>query len=121
MLHTHHGLLGDRIPGKPDRWSVGHMLYDLAAEHSKVIDGAILQALQEIEGRIPDHEEMRQLSKILHDETNNWMMTILWKGNVILEVSAPEAITVGGKTVITRRIKQVWKQRTGNSHGRHKG
>jgi hypothetical protein len=28
---------------------------------------------------------------------------------------------VGGKTVITRRIKQVWKQRTGNSHGRHKG
>jgi len=98
------------------------MLYDLAAEHSKIIDGAILEALREIEGRIPDHDEMKQLSKILHDETNNWMMTILWKGNVILEVSAPEAITVvGGKTVITRRIKQVWKQRTGNNHGRHKG
>jgi hypothetical protein len=97
------------------------MLYDLAAEHSKIIDGAILQALREIEGRIPDHEEMKQLSKILHDETNNYLMSILWKGNVILEVTPPEAVRQGGKTVITRRIKQVWKQRTGNSHGRHKG
>ena len=121
MLHTHHGLLGDRIPGKPSAWSVGHLLYDVAAEHSKIIDKAILEALREIEGRIPDHKEIKQLSKILHDETSNWLMTILWKGNVILEVTPPEAVRQGGKTMITRRIKQVWKQRTGNNHGRLRG
>jgi hypothetical protein len=110
MLHTQHGLIGDRIPGKPESWSTGHVLYDVAAEHSKIIDGAILQALQEIEGRIPDHDEMHQLSKLLHDETNNWLVTILWKGKPILEVSAPECIQERGKTIIRRRIKQVWKQ-----------
>lgn len=109
MLHTQHGLIGDRIPGKPEVWSVGHLLYDVAAEHSKVIDGAILEALREIEGRIPDHDEMDQLSKLLHDETYNWLMTIMWKGKPILEVSAPEYVRENGRTVIKRRIKQVWK------------
>jgi hypothetical protein len=117
MLHTQHGLIGDRIPGKPEVWSVGHLLYDVAAEHSKIIDGAILDALREIEGRIPYHEEMHQLSKLLHDETNNYLMTIMWKGKPILEVCAPEYIQERGRTVIKRRIKQVWKQ----SHDRRKG
>lgn len=114
MLIAPHGLIGNRIPGKPGIWEPGQIYFDLADEHSKVIDGAILEALREIEGEIPGNEEMQQLSKILHDPGYHCLVTIFWKEKPILEVYQPEVVRPG---VIKHRIKQVWKQ----SHDHFKG
>lgn len=112
LIIAPNGLLGDRLPGRIGVWGPGNMLYDIAAEHSKLIDGAIIEALMEIEGRRPNHFELEQgLGKLLHDPTNSILMTILWKGEPILEVHAPEMRLAGGRTIIHRKIKQVWKQR----------
>lgn len=112
LLIAPEGLIGDRVMGKPGIWRPGNLLHDIAAEHSKIIDGAIIEALTEIEGKMPHHFDLADdLGKLLHDECSSVFLTVTWKGEPILEVYRPEPAYHLGRTVISRKIKRVWRQR----------
>jgi hypothetical protein len=115
-----HGLLGDRIPGR-DAFALGTVLYDIANEHSKVIDGAVLEAVAAIDGNLPDSAMLKaHLSRYDHDSSGPCLSVIYWRGEAILEIHKPEITERKGSRLVNQKIKCLWKQRR-TTHAHLKG
>ena len=86
------------------------VLDDIIDNHENIIMAACIHGIVETTKQMPTEDEVIvHLGKVIPD--SGAYIDYLWKGNVILRVHAPQMIEdKPGRTVMHRKIEQVWQK-----------